>query len=305
MITLSDIFIGDFPRTQDFGEHPEWYQKFGINGHNGLDFACPNGTQLVAPFDGEISEVGSDPSGYGLYCKIKNTDMQCYVIYGHQRQIIVTQGQKVVQGQLVGYSDNTGNSTGPHLHLGVYRIDANGNKINSDNGYGGALNPMDGRSVKWDIKNLTQPVSNDQGETFLCPKKTFEELVDKCNKYDKLNQEHIQLLADKGTIEGERNQCFTDLTNTTKSTKQQIDGLTKQLKDETANRESIQKQLDEANKKLNSSADTNLEIIATQETTINGLNAKIEELSLKLNSQPKYEVVFKFGSGKWALVKFI
>ena len=296
MITLSDIFIGDFPYNQCFGGNPDMYAKFGLNGHNGVDWGIPNGIQLVSPFNGEISEVGSDPSGYGLYCKIRNMDMLCYVIYGHQKQIVVTQGQKVVKGQLVGYSDNTGNSTGPHLHLGVYRIDANGNKINGDNGYGGAVNPMDGRSVTWDIKNITQPVTQDIEETFLCPKKTFEELVDKCNKYDTLQKEHLELLATKGTMEGERNQCFTDLSNLDKSTKQQIDGLTKQLKDESDNSKNLKKELDLLREKLNSSGDVNLEVIATQETTIKGLEIRVTNLQAELNTRPRFKKIWKLGS---------
>jgi len=150
--TLSDVFIGDFPITQQFGANPANYTKFGLKGHNGLDFGCPSNTQIVATADGKVLEVASDPTGYGNYVKLQHNGFNS--LYAHLDHQSVNVGESVVRGQLVGFSDNTGNSTGAHLHFGVAPSDANGIKTEPDNGYAGYIDP---NTCIWDIKNLTTP----------------------------------------------------------------------------------------------------------------------------------------------------
>lgn len=153
---LGDIFIGNFPQTQGFGENPQMYAKFGLNGHNGLDFGTPNGTQIVSATDGKVIEVGWDQYGYGNYVKVWDPVQLCACIYAHLDHSVVAVNQEVVRGQLLGLSDNTGNSTGPHLHFGYCRTDENGVRTNKDNGYSGYINPNS--YATWDIKDLTEPV---------------------------------------------------------------------------------------------------------------------------------------------------
>lgn len=152
---LQDIFIGDYPITQYFGGNAAAYAQFGLKGHNGVDWGMPTGTLLISGADGVIMETGSDPTGYGNYLKILHDGF--LTIYAHLKELRVKRGDRVVTGQLVGISDNTGNSTGPHLHFGVAPCDASGNKTEASNGYTGYIDPF-GNRVTWEIKNISKPV---------------------------------------------------------------------------------------------------------------------------------------------------
>jgi hypothetical protein len=153
---LSDIFIGNFIETQAFGVNPQNYAQFGLKGHNGLDFGCPNNTQIISTADGWVMEVGSDPTGYGNYVKVVHNGF--LTIYGHFDHAVVKVNDKVLKGQLLGLSDNTGNSTGSHLHFGVAPCDAQGIKTETNNGFSGYINP-NGDRCKWEIVNLITPIT--------------------------------------------------------------------------------------------------------------------------------------------------
>ena len=105
-------FIGRFKITAGFGHYPSGSK------HSGVDFACPNGTTLVACTNATVYAAGPSGSGYGTYVRLTGDDGNT-IIYGHMRQVVVSKGQKVTKGQVIGYSDNTGNSTGPHLHFEI------------------------------------------------------------------------------------------------------------------------------------------------------------------------------------------
>jgi murein DD-endopeptidase MepM/ murein hydrolase activator NlpD len=125
--------------TQRFGERPEYYSKFVVSGvplrgHNGLDFGLPTGSEIVACADGQVIERWNDPSGYGLYVKLRHSWGES--LYAHLSQQIVSLGDTVVAGQPVGKSGNTGNSTGAHLHFSI-RI----NPYRRDDGWGGFSDP--------------------------------------------------------------------------------------------------------------------------------------------------------------------
>lgn len=153
---LGDIFIGNFPVTQGYGGNPDMYKQFGLAGHNGIDFGTPTGTPIVSATDGVIVRIGWDPYGYGNYVEVWDEAQLCATLYAHLKSINVTMNEKVIRGQLLGYSNNTGNSTGPHLHFGYCRTDASGVRTNKDNGYAGWINPN--AYATWDIKNLTEPI---------------------------------------------------------------------------------------------------------------------------------------------------
>ncbi len=83
--------------------------------HRGLDIAVPEGTELMAAMDGTVMYARYDDS-YGNYIVI--TDENGYSVrYAHMSSLSVSEGQIVTHGDLIGYSGNTGGSTGPHLHL--------------------------------------------------------------------------------------------------------------------------------------------------------------------------------------------
>lgn len=123
-------FNSSFARTQGFGENPAIYSRFGMKGHNGHDYALPTGTPVLAPHDGKVVEATNDPTGYGNYLKVES-DIEGSVL-AHLQKFAVSVGQDVKEGQVIGYSDNTGFSTGAHLHWGYYRIPRN-----RQNGYAG------------------------------------------------------------------------------------------------------------------------------------------------------------------------
>jgi len=158
IVKLNDLFIGDFRISQKFGMNIAMYKKFGLKGHNGIDFACPTGTQLLAPMDGKIIEIGFDKGGYGNYLKIWSQVQRCCVIYAHLKSFNVKYGQFVMSGQLVGLSGNTGYSTGSHLHFGLCLTNIFGYRLYRNNGYSGYINSLDKTLVLWQLRNLKKPL---------------------------------------------------------------------------------------------------------------------------------------------------
>lgn len=138
------------PITQRFGrdfiytkkERPEWVGKWfykeiigTLKGHNGIDMEAPNGTCLYAPEDGVITEVNTD--SYGKSIRLKSKEYEH--IFGHLEDFNVSVNQRVKQGQLIGWCDNTGKyTTGSHLHWGVRPV-----KYDRDNGYAGYIDQYD------------------------------------------------------------------------------------------------------------------------------------------------------------------
>ncbi len=85
--------------------------------HEGLDIAVPEGTPIRAAASGTVI-IAAYTGGYGNYTCIDHGS-GLSTCYGHQSGYAVTAGQEVNQGQIIGYSGNTGSSTGPHLHFEV------------------------------------------------------------------------------------------------------------------------------------------------------------------------------------------
>jgi murein DD-endopeptidase MepM/ murein hydrolase activator NlpD len=85
--------------------------------HEGIDIAVPEGTPIRAAASGTVIIAGWT-GGYGNYTCIDHGG-GLSTCYGHQSGYAISAGQSVVQGQIIGYSGNTGSSTGPHLHFEV------------------------------------------------------------------------------------------------------------------------------------------------------------------------------------------
>ena len=92
----------------------------GIHGYNGIDIGVPVGTPVMAAANGTVTVARGFGwnGGYGQYVVISHPN-GTQTVYGHLSSVIVGQGQSVVQGQVIGYSGNTGKSTGAHLHFEV------------------------------------------------------------------------------------------------------------------------------------------------------------------------------------------
>jgi len=116
------------PITQLFGENPDFYKKWGFPGHNGIDFGIANGTPTLAAAKGIVDKISFEDGGYGNYIKLRHTDGSSayYTYYAHLMQASVAAGQSVEAGAVIGHSNNTGASTGPHLHFGLRKSDMSG-----------------------------------------------------------------------------------------------------------------------------------------------------------------------------------
>lgn len=153
---LSDIVIGNYPRGLQFGEKPEVYSaRYNIRGHEGIDILCPSLTMVLATADGTVLYEGFDAGGYGYVIKILHDGF--ISTYAHLNDIQVKKDDRVIAGQLIGHSNNTGFSDSPHLHFGIAPVDANGVKTEAGNGYGGYIDPMS-ELCFWKIKNLMEPI---------------------------------------------------------------------------------------------------------------------------------------------------
>lgn len=93
--------------------------------HNGVDLAAYQGTAIYATKSGTVT-IATYNYAYGYYVTINHYD-GFSSLYGHMTNYVVSEGDYVQQGQLIGYVGSTGNSTGPHLHFTIYY---NGSTVN-------------------------------------------------------------------------------------------------------------------------------------------------------------------------------
>jgi len=84
--------------------------------HTGVDFAVPQGTDIIAVADGKVSNANWGKS-YGTQIVQKIEGQDAWVIYAHLSKSLVKAGDEIKKGQHIGESGNTGNSSGPHLHF--------------------------------------------------------------------------------------------------------------------------------------------------------------------------------------------
>lgn len=84
--------------------------------HNGIDFAVPEGTEVVSPADGVVRLIDGLGDAGGLELIIDH-DNGFTTGYAHLSRIEVASGERVKQGQVIALSGNTGNTTGAHLHF--------------------------------------------------------------------------------------------------------------------------------------------------------------------------------------------
>lgn len=92
----------------------------GLHGYNGIDLGSPIGAPIYAAAAGDviISRNSGWNGGYGNYVVISHPN-GTQTLYGHMKETIVAVGDRVYQGEIIGYVGNTGRSTGPHLHFEV------------------------------------------------------------------------------------------------------------------------------------------------------------------------------------------
>lgn len=150
---LKDVFV-----TQSFGKNAtDVYAGLGMKGHSGVDFRAPDGTPVLASHDGRVTYAGYDGAG-GLTIVIRTEEQfedvngkptYWKTIFCHLKKntLKVTGGQSVKAGQVIAEADNTGLSTGSHLHFGlkpIYKGEEDWQWMNSEqtNGFYGAVDPQ-------------------------------------------------------------------------------------------------------------------------------------------------------------------
>ncbi len=110
----------DHPRITSRFTYRRWHPILHkYRPHFGVDFGAKRGTPIRAVNDGKVVYAGW-MRGYGKVTKIDHGG-GFVSLYAHQSRINVKLGQKVKRGQIIGRIGSTGRSTGPHLHLGLYR----------------------------------------------------------------------------------------------------------------------------------------------------------------------------------------
>ncbi len=97
--------------------------------HYGVDLSAPQGTPIYASRSGVVNVASYEAGGAGYYVNIDHKD-GFTTRYMHMTHYIVSAGQYVYAGQVIGYCGSTGASTGPHLHFSVYY---NGTPVNPAN----------------------------------------------------------------------------------------------------------------------------------------------------------------------------
>lgn len=90
------------------------------HGYNAVDFGGASGSSVMASASGQVvkSINAGWNGGYGKFIVIEH-DNGTETLYSHMSSVIVSRGQRVVQGQVIGYLGSTGRSTGPHLHFEI------------------------------------------------------------------------------------------------------------------------------------------------------------------------------------------
>lgn len=131
MMMITKLFGADASSLNIKADIPQGTPLNGVltqtshDGHVALDFGVPVGTNVKTTMAGKVTYAGWNNEGYGNLVIVENGPYKTY--YAHLSEIPVKVGQTVKEGDKIGLSGNTGNSTGPHLH---YEIRKNGVAIN-------------------------------------------------------------------------------------------------------------------------------------------------------------------------------
>lgn len=120
--------------------------------HKGIDFAAPTGTPIYASGDGVVAKAGRF-SSYGNYVRIRHRN-DLDTAYAHMSRIAVKNGQRVKQGEIIGYVGTTGRSTGAHLHYEVLVKNVHVNPRSVNLPIGQALAGADLKKFKTFVKDV-------------------------------------------------------------------------------------------------------------------------------------------------------
>jgi tape measure domain-containing protein len=145
------------PYTVSSGYGP----RADVGFHDGLDFAAPTGTRVLAAAAGRALAAGWGAGGAGNMVKLAHGG-GLETLYYHLSRVAIRAGRQVRAGELIGNVGSTGNSTGPHLHFTVRQGGAHVNPASflsgklgtGDGGGGGFFNPF-GKLIAWAKEKIT------------------------------------------------------------------------------------------------------------------------------------------------------
>ena len=171
----------------------DWYSQFGMTSHCGYDWACKSNQPIYfdCDVDGYVLNTEIDSAGgLGVNIITESEDGVYKHRYWHLKDFFVKAGDKVTLGDCIGWSDNTGLSTGTHLHRDMKEMEKNSlgslSIKNHNNGGFGAI-PFAGEKKgdrNWFVnKFVLEVVSPDKKEAYL--KKVLIAFINKLKNNDK------------------------------------------------------------------------------------------------------------------------
>lgn len=188
MATYRQPFRGDYPITQNYGD------KDTSAFHTGIDYACPAGTEILASADGVVMHSDWLNGGWGNCVIILHEALKA-TLYAHLSKCLPYKNQLVKQGEVIGLSGSTGNSTGPHLHFEARKDWKN---------YQTHFNPYDLPLMT--VDDSIQQSSNTERPTTIVPEGVCEIACDAAYVRDWKNVQRQHLV-----YKGERLYAFADV----------------------------------------------------------------------------------------------
>jgi murein DD-endopeptidase MepM/ murein hydrolase activator NlpD len=121
--------------------------------HRGVDFGAARGTPIYAAGDGTVEIIGTQ-RGYGRYIRLRHSG-KLSTAYAHMSRFAkLAKGERVRQGEVIGYVGATGQATGPHLHYEVLISGAQVNPLSVDLPTGNTLDGRDRTDFKRRIEEI-------------------------------------------------------------------------------------------------------------------------------------------------------
>lgn len=117
--------------TQGFGQNPELHTNRNMPGHDGLDIRAPANSQIYASAEGVVEAIHiQDTDGHPLGRFITIAHQDGYrTTYGHLSRALVSKGQKVMRGSVIGNAGRTGHTSGGHIHFSLSKQGATANGL--------------------------------------------------------------------------------------------------------------------------------------------------------------------------------
>lgn len=142
------VFKDGLRVTQEFGVNKDYYDDFGLAGHEGLDATPLPGqdkTIYTLPFKSKVVkdiDMADKGGAYGIHNTIWYPEIGEAWMYCHLNSNFVFINQELAPSTAIGIMGATGNTNGAHVHINRFKVDANGVRLNKDNGFLGGIDPL-------------------------------------------------------------------------------------------------------------------------------------------------------------------